>query len=368
MNIAFLTFFTSILLSITSGFCTVIGIGNIFTSAPITTMVIASTIEFGRVVLIYVLHHFWKTMPMIKKIPGILMLIIAMSLSALGVFGFFANAYSAKTKEVIPIEYEIKNLESNIPIYQSEIDLNNKQIVDIQKVMSSSSMDKAIEKYIEKEYVTKALNVKKDLQKQISTLTNNNKELNTKIIDIKKKITELQKESEEKAPSIAHLKYFAKLLNTNNDTAIITFIVMIMLVFDTLAMYLMVTSDWIKMVSKETIIEPIQETIKPKRTRKKHSKKSIETNEPTEKIIEVIEDIENLEKIPEGNEIIEDNKNNIENRVSKLVKLLLEDDSVIDNPSFIKSLSITPMIVNRLEKELGSDSEIIKKIKHKLKK
>ena len=95
MNIAFLTFLTSIILSITSGICTVIGIGNIFTSAPYITMVIASTIEFGRVVLIYVLHHFWDTMPKIKKIPGIIMLIIAMSLSALGVFGFFANAYSA---------------------------------------------------------------------------------------------------------------------------------------------------------------------------------------------------------------------------------------------------------------------------------
>lgn len=350
MSIAFLTFLTSIVLSITSGICTVIGIGHIFTSAPHMTMAIASTIEVGRVVLVYVLHHFWKTMPWIKKIPGIIMLIIAMSLSALGVFGFFASAHSQKSQEIIPIELEINQLESEIPLIMTEIDVNNAHIKDIQSTLTSDNMNKAIDKFLQRDYVSKALTIQKDMQKQITDKMEENKQLNSKIIEIKKKITELKINAEEKSPSIAHLKYLAKLLNTTNDNAVVIFIVMIMLVFDTLAMYLMITSDWIKMK-----LTPINNTPKP--TKKRAKKKVIEEPIIVKELVELVE-------LPKKDEKI---KNNIDLKVSKLVKLLQEDDSIISNPSFIKSLSITPLIVQKLKDELGEDNELMIKIKNKLK-
>ena len=393
-EISFITFLASIIISIASGYCTVAGVGNIFTSAPEMAMVIAGVIEFGRVVLVYDLHHFWHQMPLLKKIPGLAMLLIAMSLSALGVFGFFANAYSAKTKEVIPIELEVKQLESGIPLLQSEIELNNKQIADLQKTMNSESMDKAIETYIEKEYVTKALNVKKDMQKQITGLMNDNKKLNGQIIEIRKQMTSLQQEAESKAPTIAHLKYLAALLHTSNDNAIIIFIVMIMMVFDTLAMYLMITSDWIKIVTGQ-YVEPVKKVIKSVTYQPtKKEEKIILQEEPKNDIIqeqgeeEVIEEnSEEIESKPSdqvdtepkegnikkifnliGNKVRRERQSNIDRKVSKLVQLLLKDESIIDKASFVKSLSMTPLIVEKLEQELGAESQIMRKIRAKLKK
>lgn len=374
-EISFITFFTSIIISIASAYCTVVGYGNIFTSAAVMTMIIAGVIEFGRVVLVYDLHHFWHQMPLIKKLPGLAMLIIAMSLSALGVFGFFSNAYSAKTKEVIPIELEVKQLESGIPLIQSEIELNNKQITDLQKTMNSDSMDKAIETYIEKEYVTKALNVKKDMQKQITGLMNDNKALNSKIIDIRKQITSLQQEAETKAPTIAHLKYLAALLHTTNDNAIIIFIVMIMMVFDTLAMYLMITSDWIKTITGKSV-QPIKNIIKKPIKEEPIEKKQEEIIKEEEPVKQNNEDVkkENTQ-VPEkpvkklfNNFLFKKEKNNIEIKVSKLVKLLREDESIINKSSFIDSLKKTPLIVEKLEEELGKDSELMIKIKANLSK
>ena len=385
-EISFITFLASLLISMASGYCTVAGVGNIFTSAPEMAMVIAGVIEFGRVVLVYDLHHFWHQMPMLKKLPGVIMLLIAMSLSALGVFGFFANAYSAKTKEVIPIELEIKQLETGIPLIESEIDLNNKQIADLQKTMNSSAMDKAIDTYIEKEYVTKALNVKKDMQKQISGLMKDNKTLNQKIIETRKEITKLQQEAESKAPTIAHLKYLAALLHTSNDNAIIIFIVMIMMVFDTLAMYLMITSDWIKIVTGQydrpkPVRIPKREIPKPIPVKKEEEKQILEEKieEKTEEKPLEEEKTEEIEKNPEpevidnsvknfvNNIIFKKRKNNIEKKVSLLVELLQKDESIINKDSFIKSLSMTPLIVQKLEEALGKDSEIMKKIRSKLK-
>ena len=105
---AIITMIVSLLISIVSGYCTVVGMGKVFVSAAAVTMFIASVIELGRVVLIYDLHHYWEKMKLHQKIPGILMLLIAITLSAMGIFGFMSNAHSQRTQEVIPIEMEIK--------------------------------------------------------------------------------------------------------------------------------------------------------------------------------------------------------------------------------------------------------------------
>ena len=363
MNHSYITFLVSLLISFASAYCTVVGYGTVFTSAPIMTMFIASVIELGRVVLVFDIHHYWKLMSWVKKIPGLAMLIIAMSLSAIGVFGFFANAYSAKTQEITPLQIQIKQLEAEIPLYQNEIKINNDQIVTIQNSLNSESMETAMNKFLERDYITKALNIKKDAQKQIQELAKQNKEANNKITEIQKQISDLEIESEAKAPSIAHLKYFSKLFGVDNDTSIIIFIVMIMMVFDTLAMYLMITSDWIKSlyykekpIIKENIIE---------------NRKEIEYNEPIKIEEEVVDNMEVKE-----NEVVEKvieevkpivKKSNIDIKVSKLVALLRENPNIINDKSFIQSLSKTPLIVDKLEQELGKDNEIMVKLRAKLK-
>lgn len=363
MNHSYITFLVSLLISFASAYCTVVGYGTVFTSAPIMTMFIASVIELGRVVLVFDIHHYWKLMSWVKKIPGLAMLIIAMSLSAIGVFGFFANAYSAKTQEITPLQIQIKQLEAEIPLYQNEIKINNDQIVTIQNSLNSESMETAMNKFLERDYITKALNIKKDAQKQIQELSKQNKEANNKITEIQKQISDLEIESEAKAPSIAHLKYFSKLFGVDNDTSIIIFIVMIMMVFDTLAMYLMITSDWIKsLYYKEKPI--IKENIIEKR-------KEIEYNEP----IKIEEEVVDNMKVKE-NEVVEKvieevkpivKKSNIDIKVSKLVALLRENPNIINDKSFIQSLSKTPLIVDKLEQELGKDNEIMVKLRAKLK-
>jgi hypothetical protein len=331
-----ITFLISIIISIASGYCTVIGMSKIFTSAPYMIMFISSVIEIGRVVLVYDVHHYWREMPIIKKIPGILMLLIAMFLSGLGVFGFFANAYTAKSNDVIPMELQITQLNTEIANIQSMVDLNNEQINNVRITMNSDTTNKAVEKLIDKVYVTKALNIKKDLQNEINGLMNDNKTLNASIIEKKQEVTKLQMEIEKTSPTIAHLKYLAKLLGTSNDTAILIFIVLIMMVFDTLAMYLMIISDWIDGISSP----------KPKRMVKKKKKVKSKNLLPIEEI---------------KNEI------NIDNNIDNLIQFLKDDEKVISSSSFMKSLSKTPMILQKLEYKLGKDSEIVNKLKQNLK-
>lgn len=259
-----ITMLISLTISLVSGFCTVVGMGKVFTSAAVVTMFIAAVIEIGRVVLLYDLHHFWNKLKWFQKLPGLLMLLIAMTLSAMGVYGFFADAHSHRTQEVLPIEMVIQEKESEIKILEDAIKVNEDQLKQFD--------GKAFNKYTEMGYVTKAVNLQKEQQKVTNKLYDDNRVKQQEITKLKKEILDLQLDAEKKSPSLAHLKYYAKLFKVDDDTAIIIFIVMIMMVFDTLAMYLMITADWIntidykkedeEVVAKNATTQPITITEK----------------------------------------------------------------------------------------------------------
>lgn len=260
----FITMLISLTISLVSGFCTVVGMGKVFTSAAVVTMFIAAVIEIGRVVLLYDLHHYWNKLKWFQKLPGLLMLLIAMTLSAMGVYGFFADAHSHRTQEVLPIEMVIQEKESEIKILEDAIKVNEDQLKQFD--------GKAFNKYTEMGYVTKAVNLQKEQQKVTNKLYDDNRVKQQEITKLKKEILDLHLDAEKKSPSLAHLKYYAKLFKVDDDTAIIIFIVMIMMVFDTLAMYLMITADWIntidykkedeETVAKNATIQPITITEK----------------------------------------------------------------------------------------------------------
>ena len=197
---ALITMIVSLLISIVSGYCTVVGMGNVFISAASVTMFIASVIELGRVVLIYDLHHYWDKMKLYQKIPGVCMLLVAITLSAMGIFGFMSNAHSQRTQEIIPIEMEIKQKQTEIKILNDAILINNQQL--------NQFNNKALDKYTEMGYVTKAVNLQKEQQKITDKLYDDNRQKQNEITKLNQEILNLQLTAEQKAPTLAHLKYF----------------------------------------------------------------------------------------------------------------------------------------------------------------
>lgn len=387
---AILTMIISLLISIVSGYCTIIGMGKVFASAAAVTMGIAAVIEIGRVILLYDLHHFWNKLKWFQKIPGVLMLIIAMTLSAMGVYGFFANAHSQKAQQVIPIEMVIKQKQSEIQILNEAINVNNAQLKQFD--------NKAFDRYTEMGYVTKAVNLQKEQQKITNNLYDDNRKKQEEITKLNQEITQLQLKIEQKAPTLAHLKYYAKLFNVDDETAVIIFIVMIMTVFDTLAMYLMITSDWISQLDikenekiknnienkseslikfDENLIEKLKQIIETNKNdpiiidnnsddikELKSMIKSINTQPDLSPIIEKVDSIKssfNNEKLINKLTEIENkiNKNNMSENIDELN----ENDVLLDK--IITSIDENEEVINsdEFKRMLKNNSEILEKLK-----
>ena len=393
---ALLTMGISLLISLVSGYCTVIGMGKVFASAAVVTMGIAIVIEIGRVILLYDLHHFWHQLKLFQKIPGVLMLLIAMTLSAMGVYGFFANAHSQKAQQIIPIEMVIKQKQSEIDILNQAIENNNTQLKQFD--------NKAADRFTELGYVSKAVALQKEQQKITNNIYADNREKQTEITKLNQEITQLKLEAEQKAPTLAHLKYYAKLFHVDDETAVIIFIVMIMTVFDTLAMYLMITSDWIMNLGKEEqeniiknevkdlssiydklnnrIMNNIQQVLE--KNNQKEDNDNIEelksliqniTNSTQPQINEVMEKVDSIKHIFHNNTLL--NKlTEIENKINDLNNIDNEDDSdllytklndmIYKNPNsintdyFKRKLENHPEVLLRLKISWIKNEQIIK--------
>ena len=409
---ALITMIVSLLISIVSGYCTFVGMGNVFISAASVTMFIASVIELGRVVLIYDLHHYWDKMKLYQKIPGVCMLLVAITLSAMGIFGFMSNAHSQRTQEIIPIEMEIKQKQTEIKILNDAILINNQQL--------NQFNNKALDKYTEMGYVTKAVNLQKEQQKITDKLYDDNRQKQNEITKLNQEILNLQLTAEQKAPTLAHLKYYAKLFNVDNDTAIIIFIVMIMTVFDTLAMYLMITSDWISKLDDEIKIinnnqinydtnelnkietklnqlldmkpiekinnnqdidfSPVFNAIKQdsdyqidslKKVVNENSKITI--NKLNEEFIKLQNNLkdntlidklttieENLKEVQNKSNKIE--VNNIDEQLDNLINSINDNDSIIGTNSFKKYILDNPLVLDYLRDYFKNDKKVLTKL------
>lgn len=382
---ALLTMGISLLISLVSGYCTVIGMGKVFASAAAVTMGIAIVIEIGRVILLYDLHHFWHQLKLFQKIPGVLMLLIAMTLSAMGVYGFFANAHSQKAQQIIPIEMVIKQKQSEIDILNQVIENNNTQLKQFD--------NKAADRFTELGYVSKAVALQKEQQKITNNIYADNREKQTEITKLNQEITQLKLEAEQKAPTLAHLKYYAKLFHVDDETAVIIFIVMIMTVFDTLAMYLMITSDWIMNLGKEEqeniiknevkdlssiydklnnkIMNNIQQALE--KNNQKEDNVNIEelksliqniTNSTQPQINEVMEKVDSIKHIFHNNTLL--NKlTEIENKINDLNNIDNEDDSDILYTKLNDMIYKNPNSINTdyFKRKLENHPEVLLRLK-----
>ena len=382
---ALITMGISLLISLVSGYCTVIGMGKVFASAAVVTMGIAIVIEIGRVILLYDLHHFWHQLKLFQKIPGVLMLLIAMTLSAMGVYGFFANAHSQKTQQIIPIEMVIKQKQSEIDILNQAIENNNTQLKQFD--------NKAADRFTELGYVSKAVALQKEQQKITNNIYADNREKQTEITKLNQEITQLKLEAEQKAPTLAHLKYYAKLFHVDDETAVIIFIVMIMTVFDTLAMYLMITSDWIMNLGKEEqeniiknevkdlssiydklnnkIMNNIQQVLE--KNNQKEDNVNIEelksliqniTNSTQPQINEVMEKVDSIKHIFHNDTLL--NKlTEIENKINDLNNIDNEDDSDILYTKLNDMIYKNPNSINTdyFKRKLENHPEVLLRLK-----
>lgn len=291
---------SALFLASCGAFFSVKGIGLLFSGSFWPAIIMASSLEFGKIMATSFLYRYWRKINKLIKIYLTSAVIVLMGITSLGIFGFLSQAFYSTKSSMDLIESQINLLQEKKNTLTSQALSNTERIKSLTETRKNqeNNLTKALdqattttvtksgglfskdtqEKVIDKksvEFKTQALNT---MQSSISALESNvekislsNEEKNQQINSIDNNIIILNKQMT--SSDIGTYKFIAQAFNTNIETVVKYFILVIVFVFDPLSICLLLAYniasnkkfeeiEITKDVLKEKIIEKPIEIIK----------------------------------------------------------------------------------------------------------
>jgi len=259
--------FSAFSLATCAGFFSIKGIALLFSASFWSVVIMGASLELGKVVSASYLYRYWDKINKILKKYMIFAVILLMIITSLGIFGFLSDAFQKNFSQYSLNLNKINNLKSQQSFFISQIDFNKnklKDLIDLQKTYQSSldsitKQDVSITKvtgggFFSSEKTEKITDQKlldsknktlessqqniEALFNQISTVTTDLQNLEKQAYQTAQEIIAL--ESDNTKGEIGTFKFIAEAFNLNIQTAVKLFIILIVIVFDPLALCLII--------------------------------------------------------------------------------------------------------------------------------
>jgi hypothetical protein len=211
-----LTLLSALLLSGIAAYYSVIGLAAIFTGAFWPIVFMGSVLELSKLVTTSWLYRNWKTCPLLLKSYLTFAVIVLMVITSMGIFGFLSKAHIDSTMDAGANTLEVKTLVQQEKITKERLDYLLARAKD--PSTASNKLDKQIQ----------------DTQKELT--------------EINKKKLPLLKESNKLTAEVGPIKYVGDMIyGTDDDNAldkaVRLVIMLIMVVFDPLAVLLLIAAN-----------------------------------------------------------------------------------------------------------------------------
>ena len=239
----FLTFLAAFLLSGIAGYYSIIGLALIFPGAFWPVVIMGGSLEFSKLVTASWLYRNWKTAPILLKSYLTFAVLILMLITSMGIFGFLSKAHIEHSTESAPIADKIAMYDDKITSFKIQIDENKKAIKQM-----DDSVDQVLSRSTSENSALRSVQIRKSQQKERSRLSKENTELLSKIAQVNEEKTPIMVELRKTEADIGPIKYVAELAYGSSDSDIVDkavrmVIMIIMLVFDPLAVLLLVAGN-----------------------------------------------------------------------------------------------------------------------------
>ncbi len=250
MLFTFLLGLGAMLVAGTAAYFSVLGIATLFSGSYIQVMVMAGSLELGKLIATSFLYRYWKAANWLLKFYLIIAVAVLMGITSMGVFGYLSAAYQVNSANFAQIENQISLLEQQKDSLNNELEQNNSRIDTLNQ--SRASQEKRLPGLSSKS----AQPINKDIEKsgeeiqklneRTVTLQQSKTEKDNEIIDLKAQIS--------KSKDIGTFKFVADAIKQPLDVVVTGFICVLICVFDPLAVALILAFNVItkKPNKKET--------------------------------------------------------------------------------------------------------------------
>ena len=243
----FLVGFSALIIAGCAAFFSVTGLGVLFSGASTAVMVMAGSLEFAKLVAATYLKQMWDEIKGFNKWYLTIAVGILMMITSAGIFGYLSNAFQAQSLQLQQVDREVL-------VFSTKIEQNNSQITQLNTQLGqlSSTQNTILDKGTVNNRLLRSIDNKDrqvaTINKKISTLQDENAKNTEKINEIKIKNLDLEKE-------VGGFRFIAEAFGIELKNVVKFFIFLIVIVFDPLAIALIIAFNGLIGKKKEKIYD-----------------------------------------------------------------------------------------------------------------
>ena len=235
---------TALLLSVVAAYYSVAGLVAIFSAATIPVIIMGGSLELGKIVATVWLHNNWRRAPILFKLYLVPAVAFLMLLTSMGIFGYLSKAHSDQSLISGDATAKIAIYDEKIKTERDNIDANRKALKQldeaVDQVMGRSSDERGAERSVQ---------IRRSQQAERGRLLKEIEQSQKRITALNEERAPLAAEYRKVEAEVGPIKYIAALVygdGTDQNTlekAVRFVIIMIVLVFDPLALTLILAAN-----------------------------------------------------------------------------------------------------------------------------
>jgi Skp family chaperone for outer membrane proteins len=251
----FIIALSALSVSASAAFYSVSGLSKLFAGASLQVIIMAGSLEVAKLVIASLLYQYWDQINKALRAYLTVAAFVLILITSMGIYGFLSAAYQETANkagnidaQVALVEVKRDNIKEQLAVYNAEKSTINGAVADLRAGLagnvqtykdkdgnilstSSSANRKAFEKQLDQAIIRQTeINSKVD-------------ELNTKLFDYETEIVEI-KTGNDVAGELGPLKYLSGLTGMPMDKIINILLLVIIFVFDPLAISLVVAANF----------------------------------------------------------------------------------------------------------------------------
>ena len=240
MFLTLITFISAISISLIAAGYSILGLATLFAGAYVPIIAMGSALEVGKLVAASWLYHNWRSdIPKSLKAYLFTSIIILIFITSIGIFGFLSKAHLDQVKPTAGNAEQIELIDKKIRQEEKIIERAEKTL---------NQLDKALDVYIDKEYVSRGLKERKKQKEERDLLNKSIDEAMEKIANLNNSKSSINIEQLKLEADVGPLKYVAELIYGDNakdhfDSAVRIIILILIFVFDPLAVLLLIAAN-----------------------------------------------------------------------------------------------------------------------------
>ena len=252
----FIIALSALSVSASAAFYSVTGLSKLFAGASTEVLIMAGSLEVSKLVIASLLYQYWDTINKVLRTYLAVACVVLILITSAGIYGFLSAAYQETAAlagsvdaQIALIETKRDNVKEQLVVYNEEKTSINSAVASLRDGLSNNVIQ-----YKDREtgeiITTTSSSTRKALEKQLDQAINRQTEINSKVDGLNEQLFEYETQivevqtSSEIGSELGPLKYLSGLTGLGMDKIINYLLLVIIFVFDPLAISLVVAANF----------------------------------------------------------------------------------------------------------------------------